>query len=219
MANNYYDATGVLVLDRVTPVISALFGGFKLDASYPGEGQAYIALVAEDNNPSWEDLCEGLSELATSLGLPLPDDSQTVEPLLASLSLHFGADQDEALAHLIEHHQFEDAADLDALLLIATRFDDGHGLQEIRFEGCWHCSKPRLFNFGGDAQFFSKEFEAYSASSQALQFGDAIRQALLKQDLDAVANHFTREVRRLLAGIQDESARAQTQHRLSALLQ
>lgn len=72
MANNYYDATGVLVLDRVTPVITALFGGFKLDASHPGDGQAYIALVAEDNNPSWEDLCEGLSELATSLGLPLP---------------------------------------------------------------------------------------------------------------------------------------------------
>ncbi|AUT46444.1 TPA: hypothetical protein RVE07_000113 [Escherichia coli] len=218
MANNYYDATGVLVLDRVTPVITALFGGFKLDASHPGDGQAYIALVAEDNNPSWVDLCAGLSELATSLGLPLPDDSQTVEPLLASLSLHFGADQDEALAHLIEHHLFEDAADLDALFLIATRFDDGHGLQEIRFEGCWHCSKPRLFNFGGDAQFFSREFVAYCTSGQALQLGDSVRQALLRQDLEAVASHFTREVQRLLAGIQDESVRVQTQKRLSSLL-
>lgn len=52
MANNYYDATGVLVLNQVTPVISALFGGFKLDASFPSEGQAYIALVAEDHNVS-----------------------------------------------------------------------------------------------------------------------------------------------------------------------
>ncbi|MGQ6069010.1 hypothetical protein ACUNGP_03870 [Serratia sp. IR-2025] len=218
MANNYYDATGVLVLNQVTPVISALFGGFKLDASFPSEGQAYIALVAEDHNPSWEDLCEGLSELATSLDLPLPDDPLAVEPLLETLSRHFGTDQDEALAHLIEHHQFEDAADLDALFLIATRFDDGHGLQEIRFEGCWHCSKPRLFNFGGDAQFFSREFEAYCASGQALQFGDSVRQALLKQDLEAIANHFTREVHRLLAGIQDASVRAQTQKRMSALL-
>ncbi|ELF6204803.1 TPA: hypothetical protein QEM76_003041 [Pseudomonas putida] len=218
MANNYYDATGVLVLNRVTPVISALFGGLKLDASHPGDGQAYIALVAEDNNPSWEDLCEGLSELATSLDLPLPDDALAVEPLLEILSRHFGTDQDEALSYLIEQHQFEDAADLDALFLIATRFDDGHGLQEIRFEGCWHCSKPRLFNFGGDAQFFSKEFEAYCASGQALQFGDSVRQALLKQDLEAVVNHFTREVQRLLAGIQDESVRVQTQKRLSALL-
>ena len=30
MANNYYEATGVLVLDRVTPVIQALFGAFAL---------------------------------------------------------------------------------------------------------------------------------------------------------------------------------------------
>ena len=32
MANNYYEATGVLVLDRVTPVIQALFGAFALAA-------------------------------------------------------------------------------------------------------------------------------------------------------------------------------------------
>lgn len=30
MANNYYDATGTLVLDKVTPVIKALFDGFNL---------------------------------------------------------------------------------------------------------------------------------------------------------------------------------------------
>ena len=65
----------------------------------------------------------------------------------------------------------------------------------------------------------SQDIDLQVNSSVEKQFGDAIRQALLKQDLDAVANHFTREVRRLLAGIQDESARAQTQHRLSALLQ
>ena len=49
MANNYYDATGVLVLDQVTPVITALFGGLKLDASYPGNGEVYIAQIAEDS--------------------------------------------------------------------------------------------------------------------------------------------------------------------------
>jgi len=38
MSNNYSDATGVLVLDRITPVITALFGGFNLDETYPGDG-------------------------------------------------------------------------------------------------------------------------------------------------------------------------------------
>lgn len=51
MANNYYDATGVLVLERVTPVITTLFGAFNLDADYPGNGQAYIARIAESNDP------------------------------------------------------------------------------------------------------------------------------------------------------------------------
>ena len=52
MANNYYEATGVLVLDRVTPVIQALFGAFALDESHPGNGQAYIAQIAETTNPA-----------------------------------------------------------------------------------------------------------------------------------------------------------------------
>ena len=30
MANNYYEGTGVLVLERVTPVIKALFGAFPV---------------------------------------------------------------------------------------------------------------------------------------------------------------------------------------------
>ena len=65
MANNYYEATGVLVLDRVTPVIQALFGAFALDESHPGNGQAYIAQIAETTNPQWPDVLDGLEDLAT----------------------------------------------------------------------------------------------------------------------------------------------------------
>lgn len=134
------------------------------------------------------------------------------------MSPHFGADRDEALDNLIEHHQFEDAADLDALFLIATRFDDGHGLKEIQFEGCWHCSKPRLFEFGGDGYFISREFEVSNASGQSIQFGHGIRQALLAQDLDGVAALIVRETRRLLDGVQDDAQRQQVQQRLLDLL-
>ncbi len=73
MADNYYEATGVLVLDHVTPVIRALFSEFRLDADYPGNGEAYIALRS-DSTPSWDDLRETLTDLATSLALtPSPD--------------------------------------------------------------------------------------------------------------------------------------------------
>ena len=40
MANNYNEGTGVLVLERVTPVIKALFGAFALNEGHPGNGQA-----------------------------------------------------------------------------------------------------------------------------------------------------------------------------------
>jgi len=41
MANSYYEATGVLVLDRVTPVIQALFGAFALAKALAGQTWRY----------------------------------------------------------------------------------------------------------------------------------------------------------------------------------
>ena len=173
MANNYYEATGVLVLDRVTPVIQALFGTFALDESHPCNGQAYIAQIAETTNPQWPDVLDGLEGFATQLGIPMPDDEGlSIPPLLKLLAVHFGADEDDELANLIERHSFEGTADLDALFLIATRFDDGHHLTAIQFEGCWYCSKPRLFEFGGNGCYLSRAVRVISSSSQALQLGD-----------------------------------------------
>ena len=176
MANNYYEGTGVLVLNRVTPVIKALFGAFALDENHPGNGQAYIAQIAETNDPRWTDVLDGLENLATQLGIPMPDDEElSIPPLLERLAAHFGADQDGELENLIEHHQFEDGADLEALLLIATRFDDGHNLTAIQFEGCWYCSKPRLFEFGGNGCYLSREVQVFRAPSQALLLSTSAR--------------------------------------------
>ena len=142
MANNYYDATGVLILDRVTPVITALFRDFNLDEKYPGNGRAYIARISEDNSPSWDCVLDGLIALAAELDLPAPgmgeddgsDDEPVIHVVLDLLASHFGAGQNDDLAHLIEHHRFEDDADLDSLFLIATCFNDGHNLVAIQFE-------------------------------------------------------------------------------------
>ncbi|TBU88450.1 hypothetical protein [Phytopseudomonas dryadis] len=215
MANNYYDATGVLVLDRITPVIAALFSGFKLDASYPGNGQAYIARIAEDNEPDWDTIYENLVDLAVSSNLPVStEDIPPMDELLAVFAKHFGADHDEALMNLIEQHGFDDVVDVDALFLIATRFNDGHNLKEICLEGCWHCSKARLFEFGGDGYYWSHEFETFSASGQAIQLGREIRRALLSSDLDTAATAIERETTRLLSGINDEAQRKQLHRRV-----
>lgn len=209
MANNYYDATGVLVLDQVTPVIKALFGAFRLDESYPGQGTAYIARISESNDPQWSDVLDGLTGLAAELDLPAPDDEEelTIEAVIEVLAQHFGTDQDAELQNLIEQHRFEDAADLDALLLIASCLNDGHNLVAIQIEGCWHCSKPQLFEFGGDGCFLSREIRAYSASSQALELGRLLRQAITAGNLVDASDRIARETLNLLAGITDDALR------------
>ena len=68
MANNYMDMTGVLKLDAVTPVITALFGAFKLDPTTPGNGQVSIAAGTEKNIVSWACVCSDLADLAVTLG-------------------------------------------------------------------------------------------------------------------------------------------------------
>ncbi|HCF4948707.1 hypothetical protein [Pseudomonas aeruginosa] len=219
MANNYYEGTGVLVLNRVTPVSKALFGAFALDENHPGNGQAYIAQIAETNDPRWTDVLDGLENLATQLGIPMPDDEElSIPPLLERLAAHFGADQDGELENLIEHHQFEDGADLEALLLIATRFDDGHNLTAIQFEGCWYCSKPRLFEFGGNGCYLSREVQVFRTSSQALQLGDQLRNTILAADIEEASALIALEAANLLAGITDEQFRLNVRHRIAERL-
>ncbi|EOX9654768.1 MULTISPECIES: hypothetical protein [Pseudomonas aeruginosa group] len=219
MANNYYEGTGVLLLNRVTPVIKALFGAFALDENHPGNGQAYIAQIAETNDPRWTDVLDGLENLATQLGIPMPDDEElSIPPLLERMAAHFGADQDEELENLIEHHQFEDSADLEALFLIASCLDDGHHLTAIQFEGCWHCSRPRLFEFGGNGCYLSREAQVFRTSSQALQLGDQLRNTILATDIEEASALIALEAANLLAGITDEHFRLSVRHRIAERL-
>ncbi|VFR23734.1 hypothetical protein ANDA3_1201 [plant metagenome] len=220
MTSSYYEATGVLVLDQVTPVITALFGGMKLDATYPGDGQAYIAFNYCESCAHWDTVCEELAAVATSLGLPIANEQTlpTIEQVLEALSRHFGGDQDEALANLIEHHSFDGLVDFDALFLIATRFDDGHGLKEIRMAGCWSNGKRRLFESGGDGFFLSRECKVSSGSSHAVYLGNNLRKALLLNNVEAAADVLAQEAQRLLAGVANKAQRRQLQQRLSERL-
>jgi len=219
MANNYYEGTGVLMLDRVTPVIKALFGAFALDENYPGDGLAYIARIAETNDPQWSDVLDSLQTLATQLDIPVPDeDEPTLAPLLERMAVHFGTDQNEELENLIEHHQFEDSTDLEALLLIATCLNDGHNLVAIQFEGCWYSSKPRLFEFGGDGCYLSRDLTVSRSSTQALQLGEQLHKAILAADVEEASALIALEAASLLAGICDEPLRMTVRRRIAERL-
>lgn len=219
MANNYYDATGVLVLDKVTPVITALFGAFKLDATYPGNGQAYIAKISEDNEPSWEDILGSVCDLAATLGQELPDDQEgTIEDYLYLLATHYGADDNEVLGNLIEHNDFHDDADLGVLFDIAKCLDDGHGLKAMKIEGCWHCSRPRLFEFGGNGEYYGRHFFVCDSSSSAISLGEEVDNALDASDLDKGADCILKKINSLLAGVSKAEVRETLRAKLSERL-
>lgn len=220
MANNYYDATGVLVLSAVTPVIKALFGNFSLDPEGGEDGQAYIAVLSEESNPSWDDVLEGLVELSQSLALDVPSDFESLEGYLELLGRHFGAKDQEKLGDLTG----EDNVDMDThpelrvLFAIANQLDDGHGLAALQIEGAWHSQRPRLFEFGGEGLYFSRQFTCSTNSSTALTLGKAVDSALQSNDLVRAAASITKHLDSLLDGVFNPQIREQLRATLAQAL-
>lgn len=210
MANNYYQGTGVLVLKSVTPVISALFGGFHLDGNYPGNGEAYIAVIPEDTDLQWDSIRENLEELATSLGLRSADaddafieSGQALKDCLRTLAAHYGAGKNEDLSGLIDAIYVESDIAVSEAFEIAVRINDGHDLKALRWEGSWRSARPLLFEFGGDSLYLGEQCQLSSSSSESLLFAHDVDAALESGDLVGAAEHFTKQFNKLLDGVTD----------------
>lgn len=217
MVQNYYDMTGVLALNQVTPVITALFGAFNLDASTPGNGQAYIARIAEDTDASWDAVADNLAGLVAELELALPADAdESIEEYLYALASHFVADASTELLNLIENHGFEDNADLDTLFVLAQHFDDGHGLTAIATEGAWHCSEPLLFEFGGAGEYISRHVHLSNSSQAPRTLGPELDAAIEVKDLDQAAACILAKVNDLLMRVVCPDVQAALRTKLSA---
>lgn len=216
MANNYYDATGVLVLHQVTPVIRALFGGFNLDETIPGDGMVYIASQSEECEPTWDDIRDKLEALAATFS---PVESEMpIRELLYHLAQHFNVREDSALLKLIDECDFDNYADLATLFALALRFDDRHGLSAMKIEGCWHSSKPRLFEFGGDGLYEGREYSYSVQSSEALELGATIDQAIQTGNLDAATDRLMQKIDHLLSGVTQPELANRLRGRLCARL-
>ena len=220
MANNYYDMTGVLCLREVTPVIQALFGAFELDAKYPGSGEAYIANLAETTSCSWNTVVENLGEYVKSLGLSVDeDDEETLDLYLKALATHFGIDFDAKVAPVLEDVDTEGYdAEIEKLFELARIFDDGHGLHAIKTESSWHCSKPRLFEFGGSGCFMGTHVIVDRSSDAAVRLGQDLETALVVKNVDEAAAVFLGDVRNTLSGIGDATTRDLIRVKLAELL-
>ncbi len=112
------------------------------------------------------------------------------------------------LCHLIDEFSFEGGAELPVLFDIARCFDDGHGLTAMKIEGCWHCDKPRLFEFGGHGDYYGRHVRMNSRSSTVLNVGESVDEAIEAGDANAAAVGLLKEVEGLLAGISNAHVRA-----------
>lgn len=218
MSKNSYDATGVLVLDAVTPVIRALFGGFKLEDRSTQVGQVRITRPTELNQPFWEDVNLALVELCDDLGLEINGGTESIEECLSVLATQFGVDKDETLIGIIKRSKFFNGeVNLKLLFDIAVRLNDGHGLKSLKLEGGWHSNRPDLSEFGGSGQFVSNEYAQTCSSNDVIAFGEKLQPKLASGDVKECAELVLDEVTSIFSGIRDARQRAEVKRHFCLL--
>jgi hypothetical protein len=137
------EATGMLMLERVTPVITALFGGYLQQATVCEKG--IMIKLWEDMPPTWRQVHQALVQLGNALGMPISGKSQfTIQGQLDWFSWFLRNEESPQLQTLLREHSFEGMADLDTLFLLSEILDDGHGLFFMRCEGLLPRGIPAL---------------------------------------------------------------------------
>jgi hypothetical protein len=213
-------ACGVLTLDRVTPVIIALFGALGLTEARPGPGPARVAVFSESCGPQWAGVLKALAHLAAGLDLVPPERNGafSAAAVLSTLAAHFGVAREKEMRHLIDYGRFEDTADFNTLFMIAFHFDDGHGLTSLRIENGWRDSSPFLPRCGCDVRFLSREIRLSGGSGSITALGVNLRQALLEGDVEHAAALISLDAMDILDGIGDAPLRLRLHRRVIDLL-
>lgn len=222
MANSYSDSTGVLRFAgpvNATPVIKALFGPFELDPTHPGGNQAYIASISESSWTHWEAIVDSIEGELEALGIAAPeltDEDSAIEVLLSLLGAKFGCSN--AVQGFIAGVDFDGRADIHELFDLAMLFDDGHGLASVSVETGWHCDKPRLFEFGGAGEHYSKHFRGHTSSSMPLGVGGEVDTAMSEGDVQRAGRALASQALKVLDWAVDEQLRSSARSSLVASL-
>lgn len=176
MANNYYQATGIVYADKATPVLKALFEAYEFCDDFPGKGEFYINIDYEMSVLSFEcGLYNALADLAIELKLEIPPVGEEAQDMLKDtirhleyLATHFntvGTPEYRTLIDALPGMADDVIVMPDALYRIARVLDDGHGIMGVAYQGAWTCSKPRLDNFGGDTTVAGNGVTFYTSTS------------------------------------------------------
>ncbi len=137
------EATGMLMLERITPVITALFGGYVQQATPCQDG--IIIKLWEEMPPSWREVHRALIQLGNKLDMPIPPNAKTtIQGQLDWFAWFLRNEESSDLQSLLREHVFEGMADIETLFLLSDILNDGHGLFAMRFEGLLPRGIPAL---------------------------------------------------------------------------
>lgn len=204
---------GVLRLVQPTDVIKALFGPYRLDVAYPGDGQAFVCLDTSWGRPTWEDVEGELQTLAVSLGL-VPKDGPDVhlKELVAMLAAHYGKDA-SGVQHLLEPEIYQDVT-LSELFELAAVLDDGHGLSAVQLQSSTRGARPRLGECTGGGFYQSRWVVLRSGSGDAAKLGQRLDGALAHAGVDAAAEILREHLQGVVDGVVDLDVRKELERRL-----
>jgi len=215
MSDNYHEGTGELTLQKFTPMIEALFGEFGARWNGMDACTACISFSSHSHYPDWDGVHERLKDLASSMKLLLPDDSDgSLLEYIYLFITHFNLDDDPFFENIDNYHFEGLPDDLEMLFNLAVRFDDGHGLKYIEFEESWYGSKLRNGDFGGGGTFISRDVTFSTWSHQAMHFALPLSTAISGDHLESAATHLLSEMNQLLASIRDDAIRQKVRQHL-----
>jgi hypothetical protein len=217
VSNTYSDATGVLLFDgpaTITPVIRMLFASFKLDETPEDSGnEHYVAVLAEDNHYDWDTYIDDVMEAAErEFDIDFEGRTTPVEALKA-VAAHFNADLGDWLSAV----DFDNSVLLSDLVALALLLRDGHNLVGLSLEGCWHCDKPRLWEFGGWSTYASARYILAVSTADISVFARAVDTCLVR-GAPATASIVKTFLQELLDGIADPRLRKDVGTHLADLL-
>lgn len=133
--NNERQISGVLVVQKLTPVISTLFSGFQLDLTRLPNGHLYFSKSAKAADLLWSELHRHLRSLIRQMGLtPKLNSVGSIWEYLLALATHFDTHRDPELLNTLTNLNFDGQVHPSALFFFATRFNDGHGLRAMKFQ-------------------------------------------------------------------------------------
>jgi hypothetical protein len=137
---------------------------------------------------------------------------------LTALATRFQCAQKPALLAILDQIDRDGNIDLATLFRLACWFNDGHNLKAINFEGCWHCDRMCLYEFGGDSFYVSADFSHSSSSNAASRLALLMQAAFDADDLDSVAMCLLQGVEAQMDQISDPFRRQTIMHKVAAQL-